>query len=145
MKILVINGPNLNLLGKRKPDVYGHKNPEEINAFINDYFKRVTIEFFQSNHEGAIVDKLQEADGMFAGVVINPGAFTHYSYAIRDAIEAISLPVAEVHISNVHGRESFRKTSVISEVCQGTVSGFGVYGYILAVQALAHRVKRDAK
>ncbi len=145
MKILVINGPNLNLLGRRKPDVYGHKNLEEVNVFINDYFKRVKIEFFQSNHEGAIIDKLHEADGTFAGVVINPGAFTHYSYAIRDAIEAISVPVAEVHISNVHDREPFRKTSVISEVCQGTVSGFGVYGYILAVQALAHRVKRDAK
>jgi len=145
MKILVINGPNLNLLGQRKPDVYGHKNLQEINTFINDYFKRVKIEFFQSNHEGAIVDKLHEADGKFAGVVINPGAFTHYSYAIRDAIEAISVPAAEVHISNVHGREDFRKTSVVAEVCQGTVSGFGVYGYIMAVQALAHRVKRDAK
>ncbi len=144
MKILVINGPNLNLLGQRKPDVYGHKNLEEINAFISDYFKRVTIEFFQSNHEGAIVDKLHQADTEFDGVVINAGAFTHYSYAIRDAIEAISVPVAEVHISNVHDREAFRKTSVISEVCQGTVSGFGVYGYILAVQALAHRVKRKA-
>lgn len=145
MKILVINGPNLNMLGTRKPDVYGHKSLQEVNAFIGEYFKKVTVDFFQSNHEGEIVDKIQQADGKYGGIAINPGAFTHYSYAIRDAIEAIQIPVAEVHISNVHNRESFRSQSVISAVCEGTVSGFGIYGYVLAVQALAHNLKRNKK
>ncbi len=142
MKILVINGPNLNLLGERKPDVYGHRSLDDINAFISDYFKRVRLDFFQSNHEGAIVDKIQEARRLYDGIVINPGALTHYSYAIRDAIESIDLPVAEVHISNIFNRESFRNKSVISAVCVGTVSGFGAYGYVMAAQALAHQIKR---
>jgi len=145
MKILIINGPNLNLLGTRKPDVYGHKNLDQVNEFIASYFKRVELEFYQSNHEGEIIDKIQQATGDINGIVINPGAFTHYSYAIRDAIEATSIPVSEVHISNVHGREDFRNKSVISDVCSGTVSGFGIYGYVLAVQALAHRLKRAAE
>lgn len=145
MKILIINGPNLNLLGSRKPDVYGYKNLEEVNEFINGYFKRVDLDFFQSNHEGAIIDKIHQAAHEAEGVVINPGAYTHYSYAIRDAIEAVDIPVAEVHISNVHGREDFRSTSVISDVCAGTISGFGIYGYVLAVQALAHQLKRKAE
>ncbi len=145
MKILIINGPNLNLLGSRKPDVYGHKSLEAVNAFIKGYFKRVELEFFQSNHEGALIDKIQQAAHEAEGVVINPGAYTHYSYAIRDAIEAVAIPVAEVHISNVHGREDFRSTSVISDVCSGTISGFGIYGYVLAVQALAHQIKRNAE
>lgn len=145
MKILVINGPNLNLLGTRKPDVYGHKNLEEVNTFIDDYFKRVNLEFFQSNHEGAIIDKMQQSAQEVEGIVINPGAYTHYSYAIRDAIEAVDIPVAEVHISNVQGREAFRSQSVISDVCAGTISGFGIYGYVLAVQALAHQLKRNGE
>jgi len=142
MKILVINGPNLNMLGKRKPEVYGKRTLAEINGIIAGYFKRVKTDFFQSNHEGAIIDKLHEAGKELKGVVINPGAFTHYSYAIRDAIEACGFPVVEVHISNTAGREEFRKTSVISDVCKGTVSGFGTYSYILGIQALAHHLKR---
>ncbi len=142
MKILVINGPNLNMLGQRKPEVYGKRTLDEINGYIADYFKRVKTDFFQSNHEGEIIEKLHEAGKEFQGVVINAGAFTHYSYAIRDAIEACGIPAAEVHISNTAGRESFRKTSVISDVCIGTISGFGTYSYILGIQAMAHHLKR---
>lgn len=143
MKILIINGPNLNLLGRRKPDIYGHKSLEDVNQFISDYFKKVQLSFFQSNHEGQLVEQIQQADAGFDGIVLNAGAFTHYSYAIRDAIEAIDKPVVEVHISNIFSRESFRAKSVISDVCSGTISGLGIYGYVLAVQALAHRIKRE--
>jgi len=144
MKILIVNGPNLNMLGERKPEVYGQKTLAEINEFIKDYFRRVKLDFFQSNHEGEIIDKIQQAKNEFKAIVINPGAYTHYSYAIRDAIEACPLPVAEVHISNLAQREDFRRHSVVSDVCIGTVSGFGVYGYVLAVQALAHQLKRKS-
>ena len=142
MKILIINGPNLNLLGKRNPDIYGHRSLNELNTFVKDYFKKVKLEFYQSNHEGDIIDRIHQAMTQFDGIVINPGALTHYSYALRDAIEACTIPVVEVHLSNVAARESFRNISVISEVCQGTISGFGAYGYVLAVQALAHKIKR---
>jgi 3-dehydroquinate dehydratase II len=141
MHILIINGPNLNLLGSRKPEVYGYKSLEEIDHYIKEYFKKVKLSFFQSNHEGEIIDQIQKFPENFDGLVINPGALTHYSYAIRDAIEAVNRPVVEIHISNIASREGFRQTSVISEVCSGTVSGFGIYGYILAVQALAHSLK----
>ncbi|HES60013.1 MAG: type II 3-dehydroquinate dehydratase [Calditrichaceae bacterium] len=141
MHILIINGPNLNMLGVRRPDVYGYKSLDEINAYIKDYFKKVNVSFFQSNEEGKIVDEIQKLSENYDGLVINPGALTHYSYAIRDAIEAIDLPVVEIHISNIAAREGFRQKSVISEVCAGTVSGFGIYGYILAVQAIAHQLK----
>lgn len=143
MKILIINGPNLNLLGQRKPDVYGHKSLSEVNEYIRGYFKKVELEFYQSNHEGAIIDKLHEAMHFYDGIVINPGAYSHYSLAIRDAIEASAVPVVEVHISNIAAREAFRRTSVVSDVCAGTVSGFGIYGYVLAVQGLAHDIKRQ--
>ncbi len=142
MKILIINGPNLNLLGKRNPDIYGHRSLNELNTFVKDYFKKVKLEFYQSNHEGDIIDRIHQAMTQFDGIVINPGALTHYSYALRDAIEACTIPVVEVHLSNVAARESFRNISVISEVCQGTISGFGAYGYVIGVQALAHRIKR---
>ncbi len=142
MKIIIINGPNLNLLGNRKPDVYGHKSLSELNEYIRGYFKKVELEFYQSNHEGAIIDKLHNAMHFYDGIVINPGAYSHYSLAIRDAIEACSLPVAEVHISNIASREAFRRKSVVSDVCVGTITGFGVYGYVLAIQALAHQLKR---
>ncbi len=142
MKILIINGPNLNLLGKRNPDIYGHRSLNELNTFVKDYFKKVKLEFYQSNHEGDIIDRIHQAMTQFDGIVINPGALTHYSYALRDAIEACTIPVVEVHLSNVAARESFRNISVISEVCQGTISGFGAYGYVIGVQALAHKIKR---
>ena len=139
MKVLVINGPNINLLGTRKPEVYGVLSLEEINKYIENYFKNTKINFFQSNHEGEIIDALHDAQLNYEGVVINAGAFTHYSYAIRDAIEAISIPVIEVHLSNVASREEFRKTSVIAPVCGGSISGFGKYSYVLAIRALVHR------
>ncbi|MBD3225033.1 MAG: type II 3-dehydroquinate dehydratase [Caldithrix sp.] len=142
MKILVINGPNLNMLGTRKPGIYGHSSLNEVKQYVADYFKRVKLDFYQSNHEGEIVDKIQQADQDADGLVINPGAYGHYSYAIRDAIEAVQIPVIEVHISNLAARETFRHVSVISSVCQGTLSGMGIYGYVLGVQALAHQLKK---
>ena len=141
MHILIINGPNLNLLGVRRPDVYGYKSLNEVNAYIKDYFKKVEVSFFQSNEEGNIITEIQKLPEKYNGLVINPGALTHYSYAVRDAIEAIDLPVVEIHISNIAAREGFRQKSVISDVCTGTISGFGIYGYILAVQAIAHQLK----
>lgn len=145
MKILVINGPNLNLLGKRKPDVYGSRSLEEVEKFIRKYFKTVELTFFQSNSEGEIIGKIQRAEGKYRAIVINAGAYTHYSYAIRDAIEAIDIPVVEAHISNIAAREEFRHKSVLSEVCMGTVAGFGAYSYVLAIQALAHKIKRESE
>lgn len=138
MKVLVINGPNMNLLGSRKPTVYGQKSLPEVNDFIQGYFKKIKVDFFQSNHEGEIIDKIHSAEGEYNGIVLNAGAFTHYSYAIRDAIEAVELPVIEVHISNTAKRESFRKTSVISDVVKGSITGLGIYSYVLGVQALGH-------
>lgn len=138
-KILVINGPNLNLLGEREPGVYGSSGIDELNKEVASRADAAGMEcdFFQSNHEGAIIDKLHEARKVYSGVIINAGAYTHYSYAIRDAIAAIKIPVIEVHISNVHARESFRAESVIAPVCRGTIAGFGFLSYYLAVQALA--------
>lgn len=142
MKVLVINGPNLNLLGKREPHIYGNKSLRDVEEYVRKYFEKVKVDFFQSNHEGEIIDKLHEADRMYNGVVINPGAFAHYAYAIRDAIEAIDLPVVEVHISNTAAREEFRHRSVITDVCRGSIQGFGIYSYILGVRAIAHQLKR---
>lgn len=137
-KILVINGPNLNLLGEREPAVYGDNSLEKINAKISDSAKSLGFEtdFFQSNSEGALIDRLHEARLDCAGVILNAGAYTHYSYAIRDAISAVKIPVIEVHLSNVDSREEFRKTSVIAPVCKGSISGFGEYSYLLALDAL---------
>jgi 3-dehydroquinate dehydratase-2 len=145
MKILVINGPNLNMLGQRKPEHYGSETLDTINAYLVDYFKKIELDFFQSNHEGEVIDHIQAAGHRFQGIVINPGAYTHYSYAIRDALEACALPVVEVHLSNIAAREEFRRNSVISAVCWGTISGLGKYGYVLAVQALAHHLSKKEK
>ena len=139
MKVLVINGPNLNLLGTRKPEIYGSHTLDENNKYIEEYFKNTKINFFQSNHEGEIIDALHAAPQKYEGVVINAGAFTHYSYAIRDAIEAISIPVVEVHLSNIASREEFRQNSVIAPVFRGSISGFGRYSYVLAIRALVHK------
>ncbi|WP_298531661.1 type II 3-dehydroquinate dehydratase [uncultured Ruminococcus sp.] len=138
-KILVIHGPNLNLLGEREPGVYGNTSIDVLNDNIIDRAKEqgMQCEIFQSNHEGAIIDKLHAARTTFDAVIINAGAYTHYSYAIRDAIAAIKIPCIEVHISNVFARDEFRSKSVISEVCRGTICGFGFGSYYLAVQALA--------
>ncbi len=138
-KILVIHGPNLNLLGEREPDVYGDNGIDTLNSNIIDRAKEqgLECEIFQSNHEGAIIDKLHSARKNFDGVIINAGAYTHYSYAIRDAISAIKIPCIEVHISNVDARDAFRANSVIAPVCKGSISGFGFGSYYLAVQALS--------
>ncbi len=138
-KILVIHGPNLNLLGEREPDVYGDNGIDVLNSNIIDHAKEqgLECEIFQSNHEGAIIDKLHSARKNFDGVIINAGAYTHYSYAIRDAISAIKIPCIEVHISNVDARDTFRANSVIAPVCKGSISGFGFGSYYLAIQALS--------
>lgn len=130
MKLLFINGVNLNLTGKREKGVYGAQTLDEINAEIVKHFKDDECEFYQSNCEGEICSKIQSAE--CDGVILNAGAFTHYSYAIRDAIAAVSVPVVEVHMSNVHAREEFRHKSVLSEVCKGVILGFGKNSYILA-------------
>ena len=139
MKILVINGPNLNFLGIREKGIYGTMDYAGLVNMIEEKGKETGNEIlvFQSNHEGAIIDRIQEAYfDKTEGIVINPGAFTHYSYALRDAIAAIDIPVAEVHMSNVHAREEFRQKSVLSEVCKGVVCGFGAMSYISALVGL---------
>lgn len=140
MKFLVINGVNLNLTGKREQAVYGTNTLEEINAYIRAYCEvgEDSVDFYQSNIEGEICNKLHEAflNKSYDGILLNAGAFTHYSYAIRDAIAAIDVPVVEVHMSNVHAREEFRRTSVLSEVCKGTVCGFGAGSYIAGIVGL---------
>jgi len=136
--IQVIHGPNLNLLGQREPEVYGRLTLAELDERLQAYAREAGIELhiLQSNHEGAIVDAVQQAAGWADGVVINPGAYTHYAYAIRDAIRGVGLPAVEVHLSNVYAREPFRHTSVIAPVCLGQISGFGWHSYQLGLEAL---------
>ncbi len=138
MSILVLNGPNLSRLGKREPAVYGYQTLDDINRGLVESFPDVTFEFFQSEDEGALLEKLFhiEDKGGCMGVLLNAGAFTHYSIALRDAISGVAIPVVEIHISNVFAREEFRRTSVISEVCVGVISGFGANSYHLGVRAL---------
>lgn len=137
-KVLILNGPNLNLLGKREPGVYGRDSYEAVCGRIAARARELGMEpsFFQSNSEGALIDALHQAMDVYDGVVLNAGAYTHYSYAIRDAIAAIRLPVIEVHLSNIHAREEFRHTSVIAPVCRGQIAGFGPASYTLALHAL---------
>lgn len=142
--ITVIHGPNLNLLGTRETNHYGTKTLDAINKDVQRAFaKRATLRFFQSNHEGAIIDSIHNAHDS-QGIVINPGAYTHTSYAIRDALTAVNRPTIEVHISNVHAREAFRRHSVISEICVGVIVGLGAYGYHAAVEALLLRASELA-
>lgn len=137
-RILVIHGPNLNLLGEREPGIYGDVSFDSLNSQLMEKAKEMgaQCEIFQSNHEGEIIDRLHAARKDFDGVVLNAGAYTHYSYAIRDAIAAIKIPVVEVHISNVFARDGFRSNSVIAPVCRGSISGFGLASYFLGMDAL---------
>jgi len=139
MKVLVINGPNLNLLGKREPALYGHTTLAEIEARMAalGLDLGLKIEFVQSNSEGALVDAVQSAAGRAAAIVINAAAYTHTSIALRDAIKAVGLPTVEVHLSNIHAREEFRRTSLTAPVCRGVIAGFGAEGYLLALRAVA--------
>lgn len=142
MKFLVINGPNLNLLGSREPDIYGNTGYDTLVARINDSAAsmNVGVECFQSNHEGAIIDKIHAARGKFDGLIINPGAYTHYSYAILDALKAVALPAVEVHISNIHNREEFRHKSVTAAGCDGQICGLGHFGYVAAMGYLIEKL-----
>ncbi len=138
MKILVLNGPNINLLGKREPEIYGKNDYNDLCDIIKAEAKNANIEVdvMQSNIEGEMVDILQAADGKYDGVVINPAAYTHYSIALLDVISAISTPVVEVHISNIHAREEFRKKTVTTSACIGQICGFGFDSYILGIKAI---------
>lgn len=142
MKLLVVNGPNLNMLGTREPEIYGSATWDDMFLSIKSRFSgRVELHACQSNHEGDIIDILQRASSEgFSGVILNAAAYSHYSIAIADAIAAITIPVVEVHMSNVYARESFRHTSVIAPVCIGSITGFGVDSYCLAVEALLNRI-----
>ena len=139
-KYLVINGPNLNMLGVREPGIYGNSTLSDLEAMMREKATElgVSLEFFQSNHEGAIIDKIHASMGNFDGIILNPGAYTHYSYAIADALGSIDVPCIEVHISNIHKREEFRRISVTAPSCQGQISGLGFYGYICALEALVN-------
>jgi len=145
MQILVLHGPNLNLLGSREPEVYGRETLDDINRRIASEAaaKSVSIAFFQSNHEGALIDRIHQAreEGV-AGIIINPGGYTHTSIALRDAISAVSIPAVEVHLSNIHAREAFRHHSYIAAVAVGQVCGFGSAGYLLALDGLLSTLKR---
>ena len=144
MKILIVHGPNLNLLGKREPDKYGNKTIEDINKELEKKTKnlKVNIEIFQSNQEGEIVDKIQQASGDFEGIVINPAAYTHTSVAIRDAILGVGIPCVEVHLSNIYAREQFRHRSFVSGVCVGQISGFREDSYILGLKAIIRHLSK---
>jgi len=136
--VLILHGPNLNLLGTREPGVYGRVTLAQINAMLEEEAaaRGVTLRILQSNHEGALVDAIHAAVGWADGIIINAGALTHYSYALRDAIAGVGIPTVEVHLSNIHAREPFRHTSVIAPVCRGQIAGFGARSYLLALWAL---------
>ena len=136
MKILILNGPNLNLLGKREPEIYGNVSFEDFLPQLCSRFPQHQISYFQTNHEGVIIDKLQEADGFYGGVVMNPGAYAHTSIAIADCIRAIGIPVVEVHISDISKREPYRRHSFTAETCVKCISGLGMEGYAKAVESI---------
>lgn len=138
MRIQIINGPNLNLLGTREPGIYGKKGFEEYLHVLRNAFPDIRIDYYQSNVEGELINKIHEVGFEADGIVLNAGAYTHYSLALMDAIKCVSTPVVEVHISNVHQREEFRRHSVISPACKGVICGFGLDSYRLAIGALLH-------
>ena len=141
-KILVIHGPNLNMLGKREPEVYGSEGLDEINARLTERAQALNVELdlFQSNHEGQIVDKIQAAAHQCSAVIINPAAFTHTSVAIRDALLLLKVPIVEIHLSNIHKREPFRHKSLIADIVTGQICGLGAHGYLLALEATARMI-----
>ena len=145
MKILFLNGPNLNLLGQREPDVYGRATLADIEAKVRERAKklRVTVEFRQSNQEGDLVAWIQQAKGEFNVIVLNAAAYTHTSVAIRDAVEAVGVPTIEIHLSNVYARESFRHRSMLAPVCEGVIGGFGASSYILGLEAAVNVIGSD--
>jgi 3-dehydroquinate dehydratase-2 len=138
-RVLIVNGPNLNLLGKREPEIYGDETLDELNAELSDIAKELNVEvnFFQSNSEGELIDYIHREGFKADGLIINPGALTHYSYALRDAIDALEIEAIEVHISNIYTREEFRQKSVVAPVCTGHLVGFGFYGYAMALSYFA--------
>ncbi|MBK7141343.1 MAG: type II 3-dehydroquinate dehydratase [bacterium] len=143
-RILVVNGPNLNLLGTREPELYGTDTLETLNRRLNDLAKEIGLElaFYQSNHEGEIIDFIQKEAASAAGLIINPGALTHYSIGIRDAIAGVKIEAIEVHLSNIAAREEFRTRSLIAPVCRGQIAGFGFYGYAMALSYFSDAVTR---
>ncbi len=143
MKILVINGPNINLLGSREPDIYGKQDYAALLSKLDDFAKthNITIDTYQSNSEGALIDKIHAAAGVYDGIVINPGAYTHYSIAILDALKAVNVPAIEVHLSNIAAREDFRHRSVTAAGCIGQISGLGLDSYFLGIEGLMRRIK----
>ncbi|MEO1655509.1 MAG: type II 3-dehydroquinate dehydratase [Bacteroidota bacterium] len=143
MKIIIINGPNLNLLGKREPEVYGSQTFEAFFEQLRGKYSVIQLAYFQSNHEGALVDKLHEVGFLYDGIILNAGAYTHTSIALADAIAAIETPVLEVHISNVHAREEFRKTSYLAAKCTGSIIGLGLFGYDLAISYFVQAHKQS--
>lgn len=142
MKILIINGPNLNLLGKREPDIYGNETLTDLESWLaaTPEASSHDIEWFQSNHEGEIIDIIHDAMKNTDGIIINPGAFTHYSYAIRDAIASVNIPTVEVHLSDIENREAFRKVSVIKDVCIDQIKGLGKTGYLKGLAVLTKHI-----
>lgn len=143
MKILCLNGPNLNMLGTREPEKYGTTTLSDIEKEIAENAKKLNVEvsFYQSNIEGELVTEIQKAKGVFDGIIINPAAYTHTSVALRDAILAVSIPAVEIHLSNIHTREEFRHHSYTAPVCIGQITGFGKYGYIIALYAIVDYLK----
>ena len=146
MKILIIHGPNLNLLGKRQPQIYGGKTLEEIDDLLRRQANSLGVEIiaFQSNHEGAIIDFIQKESPGARGVIINPGALTHYGLSLRDALADADLPIIEVHLSNIYAREKFRHRSVIAPIAKGQITGLGWRGYVVALQALVGELRGEA-
>lgn len=146
LRIAVLNGPNLNMLGIREPGVYGNDSLTAIEALVKNRGDElgVKLSFFQTNHEGEMIDRIHSAYGNEEGIIINPGAWTHYSYAIRDALSAVSLPVVEVHLSNIHKREAFRHQSVVAPVAAGQIAGFGAFSYVMALEALTRLLQSDS-